>query len=449
MVTLAFLLFNGIEVANSIVTLRILVLRHEFSMNFQKAASVLIILKNTGANVKFRKQFLRTLIIFAAWLGACQTSLLPGDRVTEEGFQDTQVALTVDAILSQTSQAPLLTPTLSDTPLQQDTLTQSPTQTPTNTPQPTNTPLPTNTPVPTNTPIPTITPTPIVCNRASFIRDVTIADGTQLSPRSNFLKIWQVKNTGACTWTTHYTLAFSHGDLMSGDQRVPFQDVVPPGDITNVGVELIAPRDEGSYRGYWHFRDDRGIPFGIGSDADATFWVDIQVIEIERFYSYNFAANFCTADWESSSRDLRCPGDENDDEGFVILLENPALENRKENEPALWVHPDEVRGGTIEGIYPRIRIEADAHFRTWVGCLEGYQNCDLTFYLDAITSSGRYIPLGQWHEVYEGLVKEVDIDLSRFEGELLRFILGVKVNNQDFNDSHGFWFVPRIEISDE
>ena len=382
-------------------------------------------------------------------LTACQTGISPGEEATLEKYRETLVAMTVDAILSQTSQVSLLTPTITDTPTQEATPAQSPTLTPTHTPQPTDTPEPTDTPIPTNTPFPTISPTPLMCNRATFIRDVTIEDGTLLSPRSSFLKVWQVKNTGGCTWTQNYALAFSHGDLMSGDRLIPLQEIVPPGDFTNVGVQLVAPRQGGSYRGYWHFRDDRGVPFGLGNDAEALLWVDIQVIEIESYYPYSFATDICLADWESSTRDLRCPGEENDQEGFVILLENPALENRNENEPALWVHPDEVSDGTIEGTYPRIRIEAGAHFRTWVGCLKGYPNCDLTFYLDAITSSGRYIPLGQWHEVYEGLVKEVDIDLSRFEGELVQLILGAKVNNRDFNDSHGFWFVPRIEISEE
>jgi hypothetical protein len=225
--------------------------------------------------------------------------------------------------------------------------------------------------------------------------------------------------------------------------------VVLPGETIDVGVELEAPRQPGSYRGFWYLRDDRGQSFGIGSAADSYFWVDIQVILTDRDFTYDFATNFCLANWQSLTRNLPCPGNEGSNDGFVILLQNPDLENRSENEVTLWVHPSEDRNGYIEGRYPATPVGEGDRFLAWVGCLEGYEDCDLTFYLDAVTLDGRTEVLGEWHEVYEGQVTKIDIDLSEVEGESVRFILGVTVNNTAFEDAHGFWFVPRIEENTE
>jgi hypothetical protein len=77
-----------------------------------------------------------------------------------------------------------------------------PTQPPTSTPPPTLTPIiPSLTPVvPTSTPPPTLTPVP--CDRAAFVADVTVPDGTNFAPGTTFVKTWRLKNNGSCTWTT-------------------------------------------------------------------------------------------------------------------------------------------------------------------------------------------------------------------------------------------------------
>jgi len=63
--------------------------------------------------------------------------------------------------------------------------TDTPTALPTDTPTPTKTPTPTRTPTPTKTPTPTATPTPPV-PMAQFVADVTIPDGTVMSPGQTF-----------------------------------------------------------------------------------------------------------------------------------------------------------------------------------------------------------------------------------------------------------------------
>jgi hypothetical protein len=325
-----------------------------------------------------------------------------------------------------------------------------PTPTPTPTSSPTATPLPTATPTstPTNTvtPTPTSTPIPDPCNAAEFVADVTIQDGSTFSPGAYFTKIWRLKNVGTCTWTTDYDLVFADGRQMGGNKSQALPNSVKPGESVDISIELKAPNDPGDYQGLWKLRDSGGVLFGIGDNADKSFWVSITVADFSvGNYEFDFAVNFCSASWRSEKGRLPCPGFLTSEDGFVHLLSNADLEIRRENEPTLWMHPNDERNGWIEGIYPAYKVETDDHIMAWVGCLNGYKRCNLTFYLDYMDTDGKVYPLGEWVESYDEEVTEIDIDLSDLEGETIRFILGVEANTKNVDDAQGFWFVPRIQ----
>ncbi len=143
----------------------------------------------------------------------------------------------------------------------------------------TETPSPTAThtvvPTSTNTPIPSPTP---FCDRAAFI-DESIPDGFDFEPDTSFTKSWRLQNAGACTWTSEYDLVFDHGDLMSAPTVVPFTGDVAPGQEIDVEVDMVAPSAEGTYTGHWMLRNSSGVLFGLGSNANLTFWVEIDVVE--------------------------------------------------------------------------------------------------------------------------------------------------------------------------
>lgn len=145
----------------------------------------------------------------------------------------------------------------------------------------TATPTVTGTP-PTATPTstaPTKTPTvpPSSCDKAQFISDVTVPDGTTFAPGATFNKTWRLKNVGACTWTTSYQLVFYSGEQMGGPSALTFPKSVAPGQTVDLTVSLTAPNAAGSYRGYWMFKNANGALFGIGSLANKPWWVDIKV----------------------------------------------------------------------------------------------------------------------------------------------------------------------------
>jgi hypothetical protein len=118
---------------------------------------------------------------------------------------------------------------------------------------------------------------PTCSDRATFVQDVTIPDGTHLAPEQSFEKIWRLKNTGTCTWTQDYALVFDGGDTLGLQVASPFPRDVPPEDTVNLAIDMQAPEARGFYKGYWMLRNSNETLFGIGEDADHPFWVEIVV----------------------------------------------------------------------------------------------------------------------------------------------------------------------------
>ena len=126
-------------------------------------------------------------------------------------------------------------------------------------------------------PVPVTQVPPSSCDKAQFIADVTVPDGTTYAAGSTFNKTWRLKNIGACTWTTSYQLVFYSGEQMSGPSALTFPQSVAPGQTVDLTVTLTAPSTAGLYRGYWMFKNANGALFGIGYYANKPWWVEINV----------------------------------------------------------------------------------------------------------------------------------------------------------------------------
>jgi hypothetical protein len=208
--------------------------------------------------LKLPVRYAATLIIAILALSACNfPGLQTPDPFPTYAAQTVEARLTSAVIEQPTEETP---PPAATTP--------SP-ATATNTPE---APTQTNTPIPTETEIP--------CNRAAFITDVTIPDGTDFEPGEDFTKTWRLRNTGSCTWNSNYELLFKDGDAMSGPASKDLNGSVAPGETVDISVDLTAPNSEGSYEGFWWLRSDAGIVFGVGSSGDVAFFVDIDVVEV-------------------------------------------------------------------------------------------------------------------------------------------------------------------------
>jgi hypothetical protein len=205
-----------------------------------------------------KSTFLLALTVFLGMgLYGCN---FPGMQATPDMFA-TSAALTVSAQLTQVS----------------DTTTDVPPTTPAPTVIATTPAPPTSTP--TNTVIPSITPTEATCDKATFIKDVTIPDGTELDPGEDFTKTWRLRNDGSCTWTSSYSLVFDNGDSMGGPASQQLTSgTVSPGETLDISVDLTAPNNPGTFRGNWKLRNNAGVVFGVGSSGNAVFYVEIEVV---------------------------------------------------------------------------------------------------------------------------------------------------------------------------
>jgi fibronectin type 3 domain-containing protein len=115
------------------------------------------------------------------------------------------------------------------------------------------------------------------CDRAAFVTDVTVPDGTVFAPGEAFVKTWRLKNVGTCTWTTSYKLVFISGEQMGGPSSQNLPTSVPPGGTVDVSVNLTAPASPGTYNGFWKFENASSQKFGIGADGSKSWYVQIQV----------------------------------------------------------------------------------------------------------------------------------------------------------------------------
>lgn len=411
--------------------------------------------------MKTRLVFLHSLVVLCLLLAAC-TPAAPsssGDQVGTAVAQTAAAILTqsaVDTLVAQVTEMskPTATPLPpSETPL--PTLTSTATLTPvppTNTPPPTSTV--TNTPLPaTSTPAPTLTARPptataIPCNWARFVVDVTIPDGSKFAPSEVFVKTWRLRNIGSCTWDENYDLIFYNGDIMKAPAVSSIDINVEPGGYANLSVTLRAPEDPGNYTGYWRLRSSDGVVFGIGDQANKSFYVNIVVTEppkTEPGVALNLAAAYCTAEWSSTkSNNLPCPGTDGETRGAVYRLSAPVLEGGyQDDEPAIIMQPSTGAAGSITGAFPALSIKAGYTFNALIGCLDDSPECDVMFQLNYSANGGAIQNLGTWTEVSEGKYQQVNVDLSAFAGKKLELFL-VVLNNGDATDDRAFWLAPKV-----
>ncbi len=391
----------------------------------------------------FRKPILISILIFvivsACGLFAPRTQEQSTDALFTQAAQTVQVRLTqqvFETMIAQLTQiSPVITSTSTETASQPTGVYPTPFWT--------STPVPPTT-VPGNVSPPTATQIPVPCNKAVYIKDVTVADGSVFAPEAEFTKVWRLQNAGSCNWNSNYALVFVSGDRMDGSKNIPLAQTVKPGEKVDLEVEFTAPEKQGRYRGYWMLSDASGRRFGIGRHSDESFWVDIKVMTTNKDFAYDLAVNLCTATWRSSAGSLACPGDPSSAAGSIVLLEQPRLENgRHEDEPSLWMRPEATRGGWISGVYPPYKVKANDHFLADIGCLYDNQGCDVTFSLGYQISGGQVKNLGSWHEVYEGQVYRVNVDLSSLAGNSVQLVLGI-TNNGKPGKANALWLAPSV-----
>jgi hypothetical protein len=366
------------------------------------------------------------LLVFSLLLAACN---LPTAGPSESDLILTHVAQTIS--VNQTIQAATLM------------VTEPTPGGPEATPSPTSeTPLPTPTPTPT----PTNTVPAGPCDQASFVEDVTYPPNSEVEAGEDFVKTWRVTNTGTCTWDSAYALEYVAGEDMDAPLSVPLAQTVVPSETADVTVIFTAPTAEGSYTGFWALVNPEGERVPMENLPDGNLKVLVEVNTLDEV-AYDFAANYCRADWESLVYpDLPCPGDpQARGRGYVLRLDGGELESGLDvTDPILVTRPDNGdTDGFILGTFPPFVIEDGDHFMATIGCApDGYQ-CNIYFDLKYQIGAGAIQTLDSWHQTHDNDVDDISVDLSDLAGQTVRLILSVRnINNDVHNEGH--WYEPRV-----
>ena len=312
-------------------------------------------------------------------------------------------------------------------------------------------PTETQTPQPTSTTIPPPTITPIPCDHITWGKDVTIPDGTEMVPGEIFTKIWRLKNTGTCTWTSGYTLVFESGESMGAPPATQITTgTVPPGSEVDISIVLEAPVSSGTFQGYFKLRSTEGNVFGLG-DESKPFWVKISVSEVTGVM-FDFFVTADDAEWGSGadSIDFSGPGTVQltygvqipDTNGYVITQNNIVLEGGGSSGVILETYPKKETDGYIVGRYPEYKVGAGDYLKGRIGflaknnngaCGSGKAIFQINYTIEDDLST--MTKLGSWNEKCDGVLRKIEIDLTPIKSKTVRFYLIVMANGDPTEDN--------------
>jgi hypothetical protein len=281
---------------------------------------------------------------------------------------------------------------------------------------------------------PTLAP---ACDQATFVRDVSIPDGTFLQPGASFTKVWELKNTGSCPWNSTYSLVFANeGDLMGAQISNPLirSGAVQPGELVQVVLDLKAPASPGDYKSHWRLRSPAGVDFG---PAGKTIWLTIKVKLADKNFIMD---NLCNAEWRNGSGvDLPCPTNKSGSpKGAMFRVENPKFSTGyQDNEPAFQLEPEQINNGLIVGKFPPYQVNAtETQFRTIFGCAYNEKSCDAKVTITAQVGSDPEQTLGEWNVTYlsDWVVVRADLAARGMAGQSVVLRFYVRTNGAPTQD---------------
>ena len=170
--------------------------------------------------------------------------------------------------------------------------------------------------------------------------------------------------------------------------------------------------------------------------------------DLEPGLFFDFISQASTARWTNNWQPLPFPGTPSDSKGFVRLLENAGLENRRIYRRVLETHPQWRPRGRITGRYSNITIPAHgAEFRAEIGFLNGAAASDGA-YFEIWAEFPQYQGISlrrEYHKKFSGsLINAFSQDLSLFRGMTGTIALTVEAGEQSSTQDWVAWVNPRL-----
>ena len=392
------------------------------------------------------------MLALAIILSACN---MPGKRTpAPSGFQiiNTAAAMTVAAQLTEISKPPVAT----IEPVGQASGTATPAPLATQTAN--GSPPPGQQPVFTIVPQPTQAPQAGACDRARFVKDVTVPDNTVMQSGESFKKTWRLKNVGKCTWDENYALVFVSGDRLSAPPQVALPDTVSPNQTVDISVNMIAPSAGGTYRSEWKLSNADQKVFGGGTKGDQPVWAQIVVAGTggnaqtgSGALQFDFVGSASSASWYSAAGDsaglpLVFGGPLDNPDGAALIVDQLHLETGQTSGKVLLTVPKDQQDGYVYGIFPVYQVQAGDRFKARVGFADnpnGQCGVGQVIFQIAARIGDEINTLQEIPTACDGALTPVDLSLSNLSGQSVEIILTVRADGSP-QDDWAVWNSPRI-----
>ena len=147
--------------------------------------------------------------------------------------------------------------------------------TPASTPIPPATELPPTIPSTIEAPSPTAAPPatatlsptnePGCTDKAIFVSDVTVPDGTVYNTGEVYTKTWRISNSGSCAWNSDYSIVYSSGERSGAPDSAPLA-FTAAGASLDISLNLTAPAKKGTTNTFFELHNPAGkqIPVDNG-----------------------------------------------------------------------------------------------------------------------------------------------------------------------------------------
>jgi hypothetical protein len=125
-----------------------------------------------------------------------------------------------------------------------------------------------------------------------------------------------------------------------------------------------------------------------------------------------------------------------------VKLEDGSTDTRS---TLLTVPQNITTDGYIKAVYPAYTVQSGDHFKATIGCQYGANSCFVTYKVEYQINSDPVVSLNTYSERFDGLTRNIDINLSTLVGKSAKFILTiVTASGTTGSADRALWVAPRI-----
>ncbi len=113
-------------------------------------------------------------------------------------------------------------------------------------------------------------------NRARFVNDVTIPDGTEVRSGEVLTKTWTLENYGTCTWNENYKIVWADKNYDNVQKLFDIGVNLQPGEQGEISV-IFPAQGEGATHISFLLADTDGNTFGLGERGKGDLYIEYRI----------------------------------------------------------------------------------------------------------------------------------------------------------------------------